>query len=299
MAFFSRQRDPTTGDQFSEKRTWESCQEVLSLGGSGKKARATHVRSCLSPELLLPLSFIARSFPKPGEPIHNCSVDVPIVWPHPISNAMKKTRKKMCWAITDCFLHTNGLSSYLISWVTRWQPCVSRQTFKFLGRGRSGQTEQEQCCQLPLLPLSMTEEPAENKAWNLWLRTPVSKGWSVFPCPSSSSPSASHSQPHLTLTTLLWWPLSIPCGFPGMDVWQSVTILSYRPWHVILCHNTVPQKTDPQHMLNNPKVLSFYNQELHEGHVVTESNSTVLCNGICFLWGKWGTECLENIPVFS
>lgn len=51
-------------------------------------------------------------------------------------------------------------------------------------------------------------------------------------------------------------------------------------------------------MLDKPKVLNFHYQWLCKSQIVTESNPKVLCNGICSLWGKWGTECFENFPVF-
>lgn len=157
------------------------------------------------------------------------------------------------------------------------------KTSKPLGRGRSEQTEQEQCCQLPLLPLSMTEEPAENK----WPGTSGSEP--LYPKDDHSLPVHPPHHQHHTPSSISPCPPSWDDHVPSLMVFlgcKSVTILSYRPWCMILGDHTVPQETDPRSMLNKPKVLSFYNQELYESHIVTESNSTVLCNGVCFLWGK-------------
>lgn len=40
---------------------------------------------------------------------------------------------------------------------------------------------------------------------------------------------------------------------------------------MVPCDPIDPQETDPQSMLNKPKVLNFHNQELHERQTVTEN----------------------------
>lgn len=117
------------------------------------------MRSYLSCELLRPPQLHITVFPKAsGYNPFTTTLNVSIVWPNPVPNSVKKFKKKMCWGITDSFLHANEC---VVSWVTRWQPCVSRLASHWAEEGQYRQSK-KQCCQLPLLSLSMTEEPAGN-----------------------------------------------------------------------------------------------------------------------------------------
>lgn len=137
------------GGHVCEKRTHENFREILSLYEILSLTWVSTVSAswrAVSQSLRLP-------------PIHIYSANVSTVWPDPVSNSMKKKGKKMCQNTQDCFLHTNEC---VVSRVTRWQPCVSRLPTLWVEEGQYRQSK-KQCCHLPLLPLSMTEEPAGNK----------------------------------------------------------------------------------------------------------------------------------------
>lgn len=178
------------GGHVCEKRTHENCREILSLYEILSLTWVSTVSAswrAVSQSLRLP-------------PIHIYSANVSTVWPDPVSNSMKKKGKK------NVSKHPRLFSSHkwMCGFPGNQMTALCFKTPNPLGRGRSVQTEQE--AMLPSSsPASQHDWRAcwEQVAWNLWLRTSVSKGWSLSPHPSSSSPSSSHSQPHLTLPTLL------------------------------------------------------------------------------------------------
>lgn len=177
------------GGHFSEKRAHENCREILSLY---EVLSLTWVSTAFAS-----WRAVSQSFRLP--PIHIYSANVSVVGPDPVPNSMKKKKKNVS-------RHPRLFSSHkwMCGFLGNQMTALCFKTPESLGRGRSVQTEQEALLP-PSSPASQHDWRAcwEQVAWNLCLRTSVSKGWSLAPHPSSSSLSASHSQPHLTLPTLL------------------------------------------------------------------------------------------------
>lgn len=119
-----------------------------------------YMRSYLSHEFLLSL-LLCELFPKASDyhPFTSTLRMYLLCGPILFQIQWRKKEKKMCQNTQDCFLHTNEC---VVSRVTRWQPCVSRLPTLWVEEGQYRQSK-KQCCHLPLLPLSMTEEPAGNK----------------------------------------------------------------------------------------------------------------------------------------
>lgn len=188
--FQSRQRHPTNGwPCLWEKNSWKLPRDLVPIW------------DLISHMSFYCLCFFASCFPKPQITTHShllCECIYCVA--RSCFKFNEEKRKK------NVSKHPRLFSSHkwMCGFPGNQMTALCFKTPNPLGRGRSVQTEQE--AMLPSSsPASQHDWRAcwEQVAWNLWLRTSVSKGWSLSPHPSSSSPSSSHSQPHLTLPTLL------------------------------------------------------------------------------------------------
>lgn len=161
-----------------------------------------------------------------------------------------KKQEKNCRITIDCFLYTNEWSVFSSNQIV----C---EEFRASGSSEFMQEEHVAGMQLPLLPLSMTEEPAENKS-------PGSTGSGLL-CTKGDHYSPIHQEPqhqyHTPVPSHLVHPARVTTLHPLCFSWGGCLANCYHPTLLSLGmiprDHIDPRETDPWSMLNNPDVLTF------------------------------------------